>query len=113
MASWMRLKVALGQLARSSSTTIDLAPAGGACAAIKASAQNSAERRIVYPPARWGIGGMASELYPSGLAAPSPWVGRRSWAPPEGRLGHPRTACGAAEWYTIHLPVAPQLTTTG
>src|SRR5436190_4795682 len=87
MASWMRLKVALGQLARSSSTTSDLAPAGGACAAIKASAQKSAERRIVYPPARWGIGGMASELYPRAsrrfppgwAVAPGPAL-RSAWA---------------------------------
>src|SRR5437879_1230069 len=113
MASWMRLKVALGQLARSSSTTSDLAPAGGACAAIKASAQNSAERRIVYPPARWGIGGMASELYPSGLAALSPRLGRRSWARPEVRLGNLRRACGAAEWYAMHLRIGPKLTTRG
>src|SRR5437899_1313062 len=113
MASWMRLKVALGQLARSSSTTSDLAPAGGACAAIKASAQNSAERRIVYPPARWGIGGMGSELYPSGLAALSPWLGRRSWARPEVRLGNIRRACGAAEWYPMHLRIARKLPTRG
>src|SRR2546427_5739500 len=96
MASWMRLKVALGQLARSSSTTSDLAPAGGACAAIKASAQNSAERRIVYPPARWGIGGVGAEPFPPRPAALFPPLGRPSSARPEVRLGYLRRASRAA-----------------